>query len=311
MNIQKIPTVTIGIPAYNEEGNIGTLLKRLMRQKHRSFKLVSILVKCDGCTDSTADIVSRLSQKYPIIHPEICTIRNGKADALNWIYKKHTSDFLLTIDADLAFMGNMDIENMVVEMIRNPTIRVAGPRHVPIPQKTVWGNFARVSYISFEDAFLRWKNGNNYYGLMSATLIRSSFAKSFTYPKGTVSDQCYLYIKATRKNPDGFKMVKTSHVLFQPVSTFQDWRLLGVRSVKGDKNDLIKHFGKKILPEITIPKSLVYISLVKWFFKDPINTLGSIMMNIYIRKFPYTKMSLKKGIWETTMSAKIAIPAHI
>lgn len=311
MKKNSVPTLTIGIPAYNEAGNIATLLKLLMRQKQRSYKLVAILVKCDGCTDNTAEIVAALSHTYPIIHPDISVTRSGKADALNKIYMEHNSDFLLTIDADLAFQGNMDIEYMILEMLRNPRVRVVGPRHIPTNQRTLWGKFAEASFLSFEDAFLHWKQGNNYYACMSATLMRSKFSKSFRYPAGTVSDQCYLYAKATRRNPDGFRIVKNAKVLFHPVSTFMDWRLLGVRSVKGDKEDLVKHFGKKILSEITIPKHLVYTSVLKWFLKDPINTVGSVIMNIYIRKFPYKKMSLKKGIWETTMSAKAAIPVHL
>lgn len=305
--MKKKPTITIGIPAYNEEGNIAALLTSILKQKQISYTLERILVKCDGCTDKTAEIVQKWAKKSRCIKLEVTKIRSGKAAALNKIYREHKSDYLLTMDADLVFERTDEIEKMVRIMEGNSHIDLVGPRHIPIWQDSPWGRFSYVSYRSFEDAFLRWKNGNNYYAVMSANLIRGTFSKTFTFPEGTISDQCYLYAKATRGNPYGFRLVKDARVFFRPVNTFMDWRLLGVRSVAGDKNDLAKHFGNDILKEIAIPKRLAYAAQIKWLMKNPWYMLGSILMNIYIRKFPYKKMKLTRGIWETTMSSKKAI----
>ena len=51
--MRKKLTVTIGIPAYNEEANVRNLLVSLLAQKETNFKLQEIIVVSDGSTDKT------------------------------------------------------------------------------------------------------------------------------------------------------------------------------------------------------------------------------------------------------------------
>ena len=67
-------TVTIGIPAYNEEKNIGRLLKSLSNQKGDDFTLNEIVVLSDGSTDMTNEIVhsqSKLNRKVKLLAGKI------------------------------------------------------------------------------------------------------------------------------------------------------------------------------------------------------------------------------------------------
>jgi len=305
-NIKKV-TVTIGIPAYNEERNIAYLLRSIILQKQVSYTIASVIVACDGCTDNTVKRVKKFASRYSFITAIAHAKRTGKADALNLIYSLNKSDYLLTIDADLALLGDLCIENMVREAIKNNKLNLVGPRHIPVMPRTIMGKFAYYSYISFEDAFLKLNNGNNYYAMMAVALMPKRFAATVTYPKGTISDQCYLYAAATRKNKDAFKLVKNAAVLFSPVSTFIDWRILGVRSVIGDKEDVAKHFGQYVLQEFHMPKMLYVRSLIKWFIKSPFYMTGSVLMNMYIRSFPYNKQKPQDGMWTLAISSKIGI----
>ena len=54
-------TLTIGIPAYNEEANIGLLLNDITLQKNRNYILKEIIVVSDGSTDSTVKKVEQAS----------------------------------------------------------------------------------------------------------------------------------------------------------------------------------------------------------------------------------------------------------
>ncbi|MCR4324999.1 MAG: glycosyltransferase family 2 protein [Candidatus Curtissbacteria bacterium] len=297
-------TLTIGIPAYNEQENISSLLDSISAQKQKSYKVEKIIIVADGCTDSTEDIIKKRMKSNKLINLMVGAKREGKAKALNIIYKNSQSDLLLTIDADLIFVGNNSIEEMVKTIKRNPKTNLVGPRHVPVRPKSLMGKFAYVSYLSFEDAFLKLNNGNNFYAMMATGLIRKDFYKTFTYPEGTISDQCYLYVSATRNNKYGFKLSKNAHVMFRTVSTFEDWRILGVRSVIMDKENVAGYFGRDILSEFSIPKKLFFTSLLKWLIKSPIYTTGSILMNIYIRKFPKRELMPKNGMWELAKSSK-------
>lgn len=300
----KKSTVTVGIPAYNEERNIATLLESIFSQKQTFYRLEIVIVACDGCTDKTVNIVKEFAKKKTKIKLIIGGQRQGKAMALNKIYELNKSDYLLTVDADIV-LEDVNVVDLLVKTIqKDPSLNVVGPRHVPVNQQTLMGKFAYVSYLSFEDAFLKLNAGNNFYALMAVALIKKELSKSFKYPKGTISDQNYLFAMATRNNKMGFKFVRNAHVLFTPVSTFMDWRILGVRSVCGDKEDVVKYFGKEILNNYSMPKKLLFQSLIKWFLKSPVYTLGSILMNLYVRLFPYNKVKPKDGKWELATSSK-------
>ena len=47
-------TVSVGIPAYDEEANIKSLLEAILQQRQENFILKSIIVVSDGSTDRTA-----------------------------------------------------------------------------------------------------------------------------------------------------------------------------------------------------------------------------------------------------------------
>jgi len=55
--MKKLITVSIGIPAYNEEANIGKLLSSLIKQKEAGFIIKEIIVVSDQSTDKTDEIV--------------------------------------------------------------------------------------------------------------------------------------------------------------------------------------------------------------------------------------------------------------
>ncbi len=303
-------TLTIGIPAHNEEANIGNLLHSILKQEQKSFVIKKILVVCDGCTDFTAFE----AKKIGIDHPEIVVLndrkRKGKATRLNKIYQLADTDIVATFDADIALESNWEIEEMVKTFVVNKNVQVVGARFIPVELSSFMGRLSMVSYKSFEEAALNLNNGNNIYTLVgAASLIRTNLAKSFKYPKETVSDQNYLYMKALEVNKHGYKLAKNSRVLMRTVSTFHDWRILGVRSTTSDKESVMSFFGEAAQKEYYMPRKIFIKSLIKWFFKSPIYTVGSVLMNLYIRKFPYKQSAPKKGIWETTSSSKLAILA--
>jgi biofilm PGA synthesis N-glycosyltransferase PgaC len=57
--------VSIAVPAYNEERNIGELLDTLRAQRVKRAKIVEVVVVASGCTDRTAEIVrERMSTSW-------------------------------------------------------------------------------------------------------------------------------------------------------------------------------------------------------------------------------------------------------
>lgn len=100
--IKSAITVSIGIPAYNEEANIGYLLENLLSQEFSPpFKLDSIVIVASGCTDKTPKIIEGFRKNYSIIEFINQSERRGKASALNLILQRVRSDLIILMGADV------------------------------------------------------------------------------------------------------------------------------------------------------------------------------------------------------------------
>ena len=105
-------TVSIGIPTYNEEANIGYLLKSLLNQKLKSAKFVEILVFDDGSTDSTAQIVDSFNN--PAIKIFRGKNRIGQQLRQNQIVKNYKSDILIILEGDILPHDEYTIEELIL-----------------------------------------------------------------------------------------------------------------------------------------------------------------------------------------------------
>ena len=88
------PKISIVIPAYNEEKNIGECLKSVYNSDYPKNKIELIVVD-DGSTDSTLNIVKSHKKARVIGQNHL-----GKVDTLNLGALSSSSDFILTLDAD-------------------------------------------------------------------------------------------------------------------------------------------------------------------------------------------------------------------
>src|SRR3989344_6102920 len=112
-------TVTIGIPAHNEEKNIKALLRGILAQFRGNFVIKSIIVLCDGCTDDTVKIAENIAQTNKIIKVINDGNHKGKSTRLNQLYEMTESDILISFDADVK-LGHKNVINELVKHFANP-----------------------------------------------------------------------------------------------------------------------------------------------------------------------------------------------
>ena len=129
-----IPTnsFSIIIPARNEEDNIGVLLQSIIHQNYPS-SLWEVFVIDDFSTDSTAQIVQSIGNKYPNIKlVELSKVLNGKQ--LN-AYKKKAietginlanNEWIVTTDADCTASSNW-LKTLDAYIKENNPVFVGGP----------------------------------------------------------------------------------------------------------------------------------------------------------------------------------------
>jgi cellulose synthase/poly-beta-1,6-N-acetylglucosamine synthase-like glycosyltransferase len=124
------PTVSILIPARNEEKVIGRLLQQMTKLTYPRHKLQVITID-DASSDSTTQIAEEFSKRYSfieVVHRDKKTGGKGKASAMNCGLKRSTGEIVLCFDAD--YYPQRDIVEKLVKEFVNPTVGVVQGRPV-------------------------------------------------------------------------------------------------------------------------------------------------------------------------------------
>ena len=93
------PSVTVVVPAYNEERVVCRTVISLLAQKYTPLEIV---VVDDGSTDGTFAALTAVFRN----HPQVRLFRKpngGKASALNWGVDRATGEIIVALDADTVF----------------------------------------------------------------------------------------------------------------------------------------------------------------------------------------------------------------
>jgi biofilm PGA synthesis N-glycosyltransferase PgaC len=125
--------VSVAVPAYNEERNIGLLIDSLRAQRTRRAEIVEIVVVASGCTDRTAEIVrERQNRRGPRVRLIVEPARHGKVAAIN-TYLRHGDPHVEAIclcSADLLVAPDA-VERLVQCLLINHDIGMCGARPMP------------------------------------------------------------------------------------------------------------------------------------------------------------------------------------
>jgi cellulose synthase/poly-beta-1,6-N-acetylglucosamine synthase-like glycosyltransferase len=133
------PTVTILVPARNEEKVIGRLLQRITELTYPKNKLQIIVIN-DASSDKTGKIAERYVQNNPFIevmHRDKFSGGKGKAAAMNHGFSKSKGEIVLCFDAD--YYPQRDIVEKLVSVFVDPEVGGVQGRVVVLnePQNTV------------------------------------------------------------------------------------------------------------------------------------------------------------------------------
>ncbi len=116
------PTVTILIPAHNEEKVIGRLLQRITELTYPKSKLQVITIN-DASSDQTGAIAEDYKNKYPfieVLNRDKVNGGKGKSSAMNDGFSKSTGEIVLCFDAD--YYPQKDIIEKLAGPFIDPTV---------------------------------------------------------------------------------------------------------------------------------------------------------------------------------------------
>lgn len=299
-NKKKI-TVTVGIPAFNEEANIGQLIKVLLSQANHGFTVKEILVVSDGSTDHTVSIVKAFHSK----RIKILAFKDRKGQALrqNEILKRFKSEVLVLLNADVMPVGPDFLQKLILPIITQPLVGLVGARVIPLPAQT-WTeaalNYSAEVKLTVAEHHQQGRNIYTCHG--RARAFRREFAKSFQWER-VVGEDAFSYL-ACLKQGWQYWYEPEAEIVYRSPQSLQDHLKQSVRFFHSQLA-LQAFYGKEFVSQAyRLPFWFTIFTQIKAVFRNP--WLSGYYMVIFIfaklksRLVPTTSVA-----WEPSTSSKI------
>lgn len=137
MKRQQGVTISVGLPALNEEETIGPVISALKQALMHDVPLIDEIVVIDSnSSDRTREIAAEMGVPVFIhqeVLPEVGAARNGKGEALWKSLHVLRGDIIAWLDTDVANMEPQFVYGLVGPLLREPRIGfVKGYYHRPI-----------------------------------------------------------------------------------------------------------------------------------------------------------------------------------
>jgi len=262
-------SVSVGIPAYNEEKNIKFVLNSVLAQKENdSFKIGEILVVSDGSVDATPDVVREYRAFDSRIRLYHYDVRRGKCYALNVIFREGHGDVFVLFDADVILRDEWVVCGLVEPFLVDKRVGLVGGLPVPLPPE---GLIELAGTFSFKlQKFIKEnvRGGCNLYAAHGRVLALSSkLAKSIKVPS-TYADDAYLYLRCISA---GYKFVfvgEKATVFYRAPRNVKGFVSQSVRFRRA-LEPLRKIFGELVDREVKVPMTTFLKAYIKGLIEDP------------------------------------------
>lgn len=271
-------TVSIGIPAYNEEQNIRNLLLSVCNQNGNNMKIKEIIILSDGSKDKTVQLAKSVNdRRIKVIE---YTKRTGKPTALNRIFRIFKGDILVVIDADLILNDEFIIEKLVSKFHDDKTVRIVTGNVQPLPSKTFLES-AINNYISARNAlFVKYSIQGSAYTARGFIAYSRKFLNNFILPEEILNDDAYSYFYCLR---NGYRVhyEKEAIAWYRSPQFIKDHINQSTRHLTGGIQ-LYKYFGQEMVDKgFKLPKMALIRIMLYQLFKNPLGYILLKILNIY------------------------------
>jgi len=293
-----LPTVTVGVPAYNEEANIGSLLKSVLAQKV-NFEFEIIIIS-DGSSDQTVNEVRKVKDERIKLYAD--KTRRGKAYRMNQLIARGKGDVIVFIDADVQIRSRTMLSEVVSPFYRYKNIGLVGGNVIPQKGKSLLQKSIISSVNAYDKARLEVKNGNNVYSCKGPLIALSKlFAQKLKMPSNISGDDTYIYFRCKSL---GFRFIYNDLArVYQKVpSSIADHINQNSRSISS-----ITSVGPQFSDIYLVEKKLMRNKLYKYMFleliKHPFRGIYIFILNVFARlKSLFSNQG--NAIWTMVTSTK-------
>jgi glycosyltransferase involved in cell wall biosynthesis len=289
-----LTTVSIGIPSYNEESNIKTILESVISSNLNSIDLSEIIIS-DDSIDDTPHIVRQFmknhSKKIIFLHNNK---RRGTANAWNDIIQNASGQIIVLYDADVKPNPNCTLE-LVNKISNNVGICASNPRPIPGQGIPAQGTI----FVSDWLESVRKRQISEYTVMGRGLSIRSDIAKKITIPGSLIAIDSYIQSKVMEM---GYDVVYNPNAIvqFKPAKTFVDFSSQVIRASKG--HDQLKKLGYEVKKQLALKTAIV--EYIRVALRNPNGALSTCLCYIMIPFYMSRINNVDAALWHTAKSTK-------
>ena len=294
-------SVTIGIPAYNEEANIQKLLRSIFKQKVSGFSIKRIIVLSDGSIDRTVKKTEQL--RNPLCEIWNYKERKGKSYHLNTFFRKVNTDILILFDADVILRNEDALINLIKPLLKEKNVGLVSGDFQPIRVHNFIEKANKATINVFETLRHEFKGGHNVLGCTGRLMaIRKDLLKKLFVPHEMVLNDVYIYFDCLANGYE-FRHVYDGHVYHQLPATVSDYISQYKRFIIG-YHRMRKIFGQLYERETSILAKRMSELKLKEFLKSPIHCLFIGLINFVYKYLALLEDKKTDGKWKMAITTK-------
>lgn len=289
----KNKSVTIIVPAYNEEKRIDRTIKSLIKLNYPK-ELLEIIIVDDGSKDNTLQIAREYEKKYSyiqVIHQK----NSGKGVALNNAIRHAKGDFVGALDAD-SFVDSMALQHIMAGFTNEKIVAVTPSMMINKPE-SILGVLQQVEFVI--GIFLR--KIFSFVGSIHVTpgpfsiFRKSFFEKHGGYDEHNITEDIEIALRIQNK---GYFIENSidGYVYTREISEFQPllrqrlrWYLGFFRNIKRYKELFSRkngNLGLIILPASFISVGLAILVVIYTIF-TMVSHYTKVAQAIYLTRWDY------------------------
>lgn len=283
MSLANTTTVAIVIPSHNGAATIVPLLSSLVGQAADTYRLISITVACDGCTDNTAAVAGAFAANHANIAVIDDRHRLGKSGRLNRFFQEVQTDVLIMIDDDVI----LDSRQTVAEIMRcfqDDAVGLAGGHDMPLPPR----NFCQRVLFASDTLWHNIRSGlpggdsvHNNPGRCMA--LRQQVCRRIQIPATVTADDEYIYLQ-TKQLGYNFTFATQARCYYELPDNFKDAFLQSSRHLQS-KQDIVGQLGPEIEAAYRVPTVLKVRKVLELLPNQGVFLLLALMFQLSLRLF--------------------------
>jgi cellulose synthase/poly-beta-1,6-N-acetylglucosamine synthase-like glycosyltransferase len=265
-----VPSITIIIPAYNEEKWIAHCIEAVLEANYPSKE---VIVVDDGSTDNTYEIASRYASRGVTV---LRKPNGGKASAINYGLLFATGEVVVCIDAD-SIIGRETLKNIVKPFMDTRVLGVAG--NVKVVNPLGW--LTKCQALEYIGSINIMRRATSFFGAVNVmpgaltAFRRSQVTLIGRYDKETVAEDFDITVKLQKVG--GIVQAPTNAFVYtEAPSKLSSFYLQRLRWNRGGLQVLLRHRDVLSNPRYGFLNYLVYPFVVMHLIVLPVLGVLSI-----------------------------------